>query len=172
MLVEKYVKALLSSLQSDDEIVKVYEAMARLSLVAKDPKFILIIKSPILSVDEKINIIKELAECENPKFVNFMKILLENKRTDLLKEIYKALYAAVSNYFNTYAGKVEGDISEKTLKSLEEKLSQKFNASIKLELEKKDINGIKVFVDVLNVEASIDENKIKDDIISNILKAI
>jgi F-type H+-transporting ATPase subunit delta len=43
---------------------------------------------------------------------------------------------------------------------------------IKLNLEKKDINGIKVFVDVLNVEAQVDENRIKQDIISNILKAI
>jgi F-type H+-transporting ATPase subunit delta len=172
MLVEKYVKALLSSLKSDDEIVKVYEAIARLSLVAKDPKFILIVKSPVLSIDEKLNIIKELAECDNPKFINFMRILLENKRIDLLKEIYKSLYAAVSHYFNTYAGKVEGDISEDTLKALEEKLSQKFNATIKLNLDKKEINGIKVFVDVLNVEAQVDENRIKQDIISNILKAI
>jgi F-type H+-transporting ATPase subunit delta len=172
MLVEKYVKALLLSLENDDEIVKVYEAIARLSLVAKNPKFILIIKSPVLSVDEKINVIKELAECDNSKFINFMKILLENKRTDLLKEIFKTLYAAVSNYFNTYAGKVEGNVSEDTLKALEEKLSKKFNATIKLELDKKEINGIRVFVDVLNVEASIDENRIKQDIISNILKAI
>jgi F-type H+-transporting ATPase subunit delta len=171
MLVEKYVKALLLSL-NEDEIVKVYEAIARLSLVAKDPKFILIVKSPLLSIDEKIDILKDLAECKNLKFVNFLRILLENKRTDLLKEIFRVLYAAVSNYFNTYAGKVEGNISEETLKALEEKLSKKFDATIKLNLEKKDINGIKVFVDVLNVEAQVDENRIKQDIISNILKVI
>jgi F-type H+-transporting ATPase subunit delta len=171
MLVEKYVKALLLSL-NEDEIVKVYESIARLSLVAKAPKFILIVKSPLLSIDEKIDILKDLAECKNSKFVNFLRILLENKRTDLLKEIFRVLYAAVSNYFNTYAGKVEGNISEETLKALEEKLSKKFDATIKLNLEKKDINGIKVFVDVLNVEAQVDENRIKQDIISNILKVI
>jgi F-type H+-transporting ATPase subunit delta len=172
MLVEKYVKALLSSLKNDDEIVEVYEAIARLSLVAKDTRFILVAKSPLLSVDEKIEFFKKIAECDNPKFINFMRILLENKRIDLLKEIHTILYAAVSNYFKTYAGKVEGDVSENTLKALEEKFAEKFNAKIKLELEKKEINGIRIFIDVLNVEAKIDENKIKQDIISNILKAI
>jgi F-type H+-transporting ATPase subunit delta len=52
MIVEKYVKALLEAL-NEDEIVEVYEAIAKLALVAKDPKFILLVKSPILSIDEK-----------------------------------------------------------------------------------------------------------------------
>jgi F-type H+-transporting ATPase subunit delta len=171
MIVEKYVKALLAAL-NEDEIVEVYEAIAKLALVAKDPKFILLVKSPILSIDEKIEILKKLADCENPKFVNFMRILLENKRIDLLKEIYQSLYAAVSKHFNTYAGVVEGKISEDTLKAIEEKLSKEFDATIKLQLKDVDINGIRVFVDVLNVEVSILEERIKQDLLTQILKAI
>ena len=171
MIVEKYVKALLAAL-NEDEIVEVYEAIARLALVAKDPKFILLVKSPLLTIDEKVEILKELAECNNPKFVNFMRILLENKRIDLLKEIYQSLYAAVSKHFNTYAGVVVGKISEDTLKSIEEKLSKEFDATIKLQLKEKEINGLKVYVDVLNVELSILEERIKKDLMSQILKAI
>ena len=55
MIVEKYTKAFLSSL-SEDEIAPAYEAIARIALVAKDPKFILIVKSPLLNLDEKIKI--------------------------------------------------------------------------------------------------------------------
>jgi len=172
MIVEKYVKALLAALKEDDEIVEVYEAIARLSLIAKDPKFILIVKSPLLSIEEKVVILKQLAECENSKFINFMKILLENKRIDLLKEIFQSLYAAVSKHFNTYAGEVIGKISEDTLKAIEEKLAQKFNATIKLKTKDTDLNGIKVFVDVLNVEVSISEEKFKQNLIKQILKAI
>ncbi len=171
MIVEKYVKALLEAL-NEDEIVEVYEAIAKLALVAKDPKFILLVKSPILSIDEKIEILKKLADCENSKFVNFMRILLENKRIDLLKEIYQSLYASVARHFNTYAGIVEGKISEDTLKAIEDKLSKEFNANIKLQLKDTDINGIKVFVDVLNVEVSILEERIKQDLLTQILKAI
>jgi len=171
MLVEKYTKALLASL-NEEEIVSTYEAIARIALVAKDPKFILIVKSPLLSIEEKINVLTQIAQYDNPKFVNFLRIILENKREDLFKEIHTSLYEKVSKYYNKYAGVVEGDVSEETLKEIEEKLSRKFSAQIVLRLKKEEINGIKVFVDVLNVEVAINEDKIKSDLINDILKAI
>ncbi len=171
MIVEKYTKAFLASL-SEDEIAAAYEAVAKIALVAKDPKFILIVKSPLLSIEEKIKTLAEIAEYDNPKFLNFLRIILENKREDLFKEINTSLYEKVSKHFNTYAGVVEGNISSDLLKQIEEKLSQKFNATIKLQLNEKDINGIKVFVDILNIEVALNEEKIKNDLINNILKAI
>jgi len=171
MVVEKYTKALLLSLK-EEEIIPTYEAMAKIASVAKDNKFILIIKSPLLSIDEKVKILSQIAEYNNPKFLNFLRIVLENKREDLLKEIYLNLYEKVSFYFNSFNGKVEGNISEDVLKEIEDKLSKKFNANIKLLLKKSDINGIKVFVDVLNVEVAINEEKIKSNLIDYILKAI
>ena len=171
MVVEKYTKALLMSLK-EEEIVPIYEAIKKIASVVKNNKFILIIKSPLLSVDEKVKILSKIAQCDNPKFLNFLRIILENKREDLLKEIYLSLYKKVSFYFNTFGGKVEGNITEDVLKEIEDKLSKKFNANIKLLLEKSDINGIKVFVDVLNVEVAINEEKIKSNLIDYILKAI
>ena len=171
MVVEKYTKAFLASLNKD-EVAEAYEAVAKIALLSKSPKFILIVKSPILSIDEKIDFLSNLAEYKNPKFLNFLRIVLENKREDLFKEIHSSLYEKVSKYFNTYAGIVEGKVSEETLKEIESKLSQKFNAEIKLMLKEKDINGIKVFVDILNVEVAINEEKIKSDLINNIIKAI
>ena len=171
MVVEKYTKALLLSLK-EEEIVPTYEAIARIALVAKDSKFILLIKSPLLSIDEKVEILSQIAEYNNPKFLNFLRIVLENKREDLLKEIYLSLYEKVSFYFNTFGGKIEGNITESVLKEIEGKLSKKFNAKIKLLLEKSDINGIKVFVDVLNIEVAINEEKIKSNLVDYILKAI
>jgi len=172
MIVEKYVNALLNSLSSDDEIVEIYEAISRVSLIANESKFILIVKSPLVSLDDKIKFLSQLAESKNEKLINFFKILLINKRIDLIKEIQQNLYSKVSNYFNTYAGIVEGKINEETLKELEKKLSEKFNANIKLQLKERELNGIKVFVDVLNVEVAIDENRIKNNLIKQILKAI
>jgi F-type H+-transporting ATPase subunit delta len=171
MVVEKYTKSFLASL-NEDEIAPSYEAIAKIALVAKDVKFILIVKSPLLSIDEKIKILSEIAEYDNPKFLNFLRIILENKREDLFREIHTSLYEKVSRYFNTYAGVVEGNVSEEILKEIESKLSEKFNATIKLQLNKKEINGIKVFVDILNVEVALNEDKIKNDLINNILKAI
>ena len=171
MVVEKYTKALLGALNKE-EVVEVYEAIARVALISNEPKFILLIKSPVLSEEEKVKLLCEVAENKNPKLVNFFKILLENKRMDLIKEIHQNLYAKVAEMFNTYAGFVYGELNNETLKKLEEKLSKKFNATIKLQLKESDINGIKVFVDVLNVEVAISEDRIKQDLVSQILKAI
>ena len=171
MVVEKYTKAFLASLDKD-EVAEAYEAIARIALVAKDSKFILIVKSPMLSVEEKLQFLSDIAEYKNEKFINFLRIVLENKREDLFKEIHTSLYEKVSKYFNTYAGVVEGKVSEDMIKEIENKLSQKFNAEIRLLLKEKDINGIKVFVDILNVEVAINEDKIKSDLINTILKAI
>ena len=171
MVVEKYTKALLNALNKD-EVVEVYEAVARVALISNEPKFILLIKSPVLSEEEKIKLLCEIAESDNAKLVNFFKILLENKRMDLIKEIHQSLYVKVAEMFNTYAGFVYGKVDEKTLENLEAKLSEKFNATVKLQLKERDINGIKVFVDVLNVEVAISEERIKQDLISQILKAI
>ncbi len=171
MIVEKYTKALMSSL-NDDEIVEIYEAIAKIALVANNPKFILIVKSPLLSLDEKLKFLIDLAQNNNEKLINFLKILLINKRIDLIREIHQNLYEKVSEYLNTYAGIVEGKVGENVLRELEKKLSEKFNAKIKLQLKESDLNGVRVFVDVLNVEVSLDENKIKRDLINQILKAI
>jgi len=171
MVVEKYTKALLLSLK-EEEITPTYEAIAKIASVVKNSKFVLIIKSPLLSIDEKVKILSQIAQYDNPKFLNFLRIVLENKRENLLKEICLNLHEKVSFHFNTFNGKVEGNITEDVLKEIEDKLSKKFNANIKLLLEKSDLNGIKVFVDVLNVEVAINEEKIKSNLIDYILKAI
>ena len=171
MVIEKYTKALISSLNKEEQ-KEIFKALQKLAILSKNSKFILILKSPLLSQEEKINFIREITNCNNEKFINFVKILDENKRIDFIKDIFKNYNSKLAFLNNTFEGVVEGKISDDILKALEEKLSSKFNAVIKLNLEKKDINGIKVFVDVLNVEVAINENKIKSDLIADILKAI
>ncbi len=171
MIVEKYTKALLEAL-NEDEIINVYEAISKVALLANDQKFILIIKSPLLSMDEKLDFLSSLAESKNFKLINFFKILLLNKRIDLIRKMDESLYAKVSKHLNTYSGSVEGKINESSLKELERKLSETFNATIKLQLKRSDLNGIKVFVDVLDVEVYLNEDRIKSNLIQQILKAI
>ena len=171
MVVEKYTKALLNVL-TKEEAAEIYEALARLALVAKNPKFILIVKSPLLNNEEKVKFLSEVAENSNPKFINFLKILVENKRLDIFKELHKSMLEKVSKLFNTYGGVVEGKVSDEVVSELEKKLSAKFDAEIKLLKKEKDLKGIKVFVEVLNVEIDVDESKIKRSLLNHILKAI
>jgi F-type H+-transporting ATPase subunit delta len=171
MISKKYADSLFNALSNDEEIVEVQEALARVSLVSKEPKFILVLNSP-LSIEEKVNFLAQIAESKNEKLLNFFKIILLNKRHKNLKEIYQAFFEKVSYYFNTFMGEVDGNVSDETITQLAKKLSEKFNADIKLYKKSEKEDGIKVFVDVLNVEISVDERRIKQEILNTILKAI
>ena len=84
MIVEKYTKALMDSVDKS-QLVKVYEAIKKVADVSHNPKFILIIKSPLISIDEKIKFLTQIASNNDEKIINFFKILLINKRIDLIK---------------------------------------------------------------------------------------
>jgi F-type H+-transporting ATPase subunit delta len=123
-------------------------------------------------VEEKSQYIAKLTGLNNEKFLNFVKILIINKRVDLLKPIYKAFNKLVSEATNTYEGVVEAYISETGIQLLEKELGKRFNANIKLKLRQKPVGGIKLFIDVLNVEVALIEDRLKEDLIQSILKAI
>jgi F-type H+-transporting ATPase subunit delta len=67
---------------------------------------------------------------------------------------------------------VEGEISDQEVKELERRLGEKFNAQIQLDLHRRRVGGIKLFIDVLNVEVSLVEQRVKEELIQSILKAI
>jgi F-type H+-transporting ATPase subunit delta len=78
----------------------------------------------------------------------------------------------VADSTGRYEGVVEGDIEEEVIPQLEEMLGKKFNSTVKLQLKRRKVGGIKLFIDVLNVEVELVEKRLKENLIQLILKAI
>ena len=75
---------------------------------------------------------------------------------------------------NKYLGKIYSDreIDAAKIKDLEEKISKKFNADIKLEPVKSELEGIKIEIEDLGFEISFSIDRLKQKMSEYILKAI
>ena len=169
LIAKKYVKALVSDL-SKDEFNNFTARLQEIANAFANEKFQNIIVSPNLKNSQKADFVGEADQ----KFVNFIKLLGENKRLDILPNIVSELLAQKSKMDNVFYGKIYGgsQISQAQISELESSFSKRFNAKIILEPVKSNYNGIKIELDDLGVEASFSVDRLKAQMSEYILKAI
>ncbi|QKF92813.1 F0F1 ATP synthase subunit delta [Campylobacter sp. CCUG 57310] len=173
LIAKKYVKALMAEL-SKSELEKFIDSLNVIANAFKIHKFRNIIISPNVKSCEKVKFILSLIDETDTKFTNFIKLLGENKRLELLPAIVAELMAQKARIDNVYRGKIYGnfDISATQIEELEKSFSKRFDAKIMLEAIKSDYNGIKIELDDLGVEASFFIDRLKAQMTEYILKAI
>jgi len=171
MIAKKYAKALFETL-TPEEWEKVRDILLGVAQISRDSKFLLTMNSPLLSTEEKVRFFQQWTGNFEPKFANFVKILLINKRIELLKPIALWFNKLVAEATNRFEGIVTGNIEPELIPQLEQKLGEQFNAQIKLTLNRQPVGGIRLFVEVLNVEVELSEQRLKENLIQSILKAI
>jgi len=131
--------------------------------------------SPLVSNEQKTTMVVESLGDADAKLVNFIKILGENGRLDLLPTIAKVLKQAIQIETNKYEGVVSSSTKLKAaeLKELQASLSTYTNgASIKLTQEISDIEGIKVSVEDLGIEVNFSKQRVKEQLIDFITKSL
>ncbi len=132
--------------------------------------------SPLVSNEQKTAMVVEsLGSDADVKLVNFIKIIGENGRLDLLPTIAKVLKQAIQIETNKYEGVVTSSKKLKAteLKELQETLSKYTNgATVKLTQEKSDIDGIKVSVEDLGIEVNFSKQRVKEQLIDFITKSL
>ncbi|WP_304543094.1 F0F1 ATP synthase subunit delta [Sulfurimonas microaerophilic] len=174
LIAKRYVKALKDGvdLASIEAISDVFSA---LSDSFKDDKFIKIVTNPDVTIEDKSNILLEAVKPANSeKLNNFVKLLVENKRIEVIPAISVELKKDIANSTKTYEGTVfsDSELDSKVISDLSSGLSKKFDSTITLNFVKNDFNGIKVAVDGLGVEINFSKDRIDNQIIQHIIKAI
>lgn len=174
LIAQRYVKALL-----DGESVENMEAMGAIfdGLAAQfsDTKFVDFISAPMVSGEDKAGILLSAVEkAGSEKLNNFIKLLAEKNRLELLPEVAEQISKEMAALRNTYIGKVFSDVDMDagSIEALGAGLSKKVDANISLEFVKNDFDGIKVEVEDLGVELNFSKERINSALISHILKAI
>jgi F-type H+-transporting ATPase subunit delta len=170
---KKYVKALLQGID-ESKYKEYYDKLNLLSSTFGLEKMRNIILSPNISKDEKYNFLISLVDTDEKHFNNFIKILVENDRLMLLPSICDELRYQISIKENSFVGSVISNsaLDENSIKSIEEKLSSKFNSTIKLNSVVTDYPGIKIEIEDLGVEISFSIDRLKAQMTEHILKAI
>jgi F-type H+-transporting ATPase subunit delta len=174
LIAKRYIKALKES--SDmSEITSIASLFEALSLSFKDEKFIGVVGNPEVSSKEKEALLLEAVKPANSQKVNnFIKLLVENKRVQIIPAIAQELKKDIAKTTKTYSGVVcsDSNIDSKMINQLAAGLSKKFDSTIALEFIKNDFNGIKVEVEGLGIEINFSKSRIDSQIIEHIVKAI
>ena len=173
MSMRNYVKA-LSEVSTKMELEEIYNSLKPVTELASDDKYRLFIASPILSDAEKVEFLTTSLNISNKKVENLIKLLAENGKLKFLPVLVRELYEELCNETSNYRGVIYSNenLSSERVAIIEENLSKKVGKSISLTNEVVERDGIKVFVDVLDLEVSISNDDIKNKLIQDILKAI
>jgi F-type H+-transporting ATPase subunit delta len=128
-----------------------------------------------VNIQAKSKILLDAVKIANSKKVdNFIKILVENKRINVIPTIADELHKYIANATKIYSGVIysDTDIDANLVEKLSTGLSKKFDSNISLMTVKNDFNGIKVAVEGLGIEINFSKDRIDSQIIEHIIKAI
>ena len=172
LIAKRYASA-LSSVAKD--LPSVLEILNVLSEVIGSSEVKLTLTSPIIAREKKTEmILSTLDKGADVSLVNFIKILGENNRLDLIPAIAKVLNADQQRVANEYEGvlKSVSPLDDKALADLEKTLKKYTGSTIKLTQEKTDLEGLRVSVDDLGIEVNFSKQRVKDQLIDFIKKSL
>lgn len=174
LIAKRYVKALKNSFDANQfaEVEAIFEVLAQ---EFKNKKFTQIMGNPHIAKNEKLNILLDAVKSvESNNLNNFIKLLAEENRLDVIPELSCALKKEIAKINNTYAGVVysNSDIDSLELSNLSAGISEKINSNITLKFVKNDFNGVKMIIDDLGLEIDFSKSRINAQIIEHVLKAI
>jgi len=111
---------------------------------------------------------------DDTTLVNFVKVLGEKGRLDLIPAITKVLNTDQQRVSNEYEGVVKSasTLEGADLVNLEETLKKYTGSTIKLTQEKSDLEGVRVAVDDLGIEVNFSKQRVKEQLIDFIKKSL
>ena len=171
LIAKRYAQA-LSSVSKD--LPATVEVLNVLSEVISSDEIKSTLTSPIISSESKTEMILSALSDDDSTLVNFIKVLGENRRLDLIPAITKVLNTDQQRVSNEYEGvlKSTSSLDEAALADLEKTLEKYTGSKIKLTQEKSDIEGLRVSVDDLGIEVNFSKQRVKEQLIDFIKKSL
>jgi F-type H+-transporting ATPase subunit delta len=174
LIAKRYIKAMVGS-SDTSSIENIAAVFSTLADSFKNEKFINIIDNPDVSMSEKSSILLDSVKSVNSNEINnFVKLIVENKRINIIPAIAEEMRKDLANRTKTYTGTIysDSDIDAKVIQELSDGLSKRFDSNITLIYVKDDFDGIKVDVEDLGIEINFSKSRINSQMIEHIVKAI
>jgi F-type H+-transporting ATPase subunit delta len=172
LIAKRYATALSSA---SKDVASVSKILNVLTEVISNDEVKTLLTSPIVAAEKKTEmILAALGESADQVLTNFIKILGENKRLDLIPAIAKVLNADLQKASNKYEGVLKSSkkLEKEELAKLEETLAKYTGSTIKLKQEKTDLDGLRVSVDDLGIEVNFSKQRVKEQLIDFIKKSL
>jgi len=171
LIAKRYASA-LSSVSKD--LPGALEVLNVLSEAISAPEVESTLTSPIISSEDKTAMILSAMSDDDMMLVNFIKVIGEKGRLDLIPAITKVLNSDQQRVSNEYEGVVKSasSLDGTDLANLEETLKKYTGSTIKLTQEKSDLDGVRVSVDDLGIEVNFSKQRVKEQLIDFIKKSL
>ena len=171
LIAKRYAQA-LSSVSKD--LPGALEVLNLLSEAISTPEIGSALTSPIISSEDKTAMILSAMSDDDSTLVNFIKVLGEKGRLDLIPAITKVLNTDQQRISNEYEGVVKSasSLEGADLANLEETLKKYTGSTIKLTQVKSDLDGVRVSVDDLGIEVNFSKQRVKEQLIDFIKKSL
>jgi len=171
LIAKRYVKALSSVSKNISANAEVLNLLTEAIQTAEIKSTL---TSPMLSDVKKTEMILSAVSDDDKILVNFIKVLGENKRLDLIPAIAKVLNADLQKESNQYEGVLKSSkkLAKEELSKLEKSLKKYTGSTIKLTQEKTDLDGLRVSVDDLGIEVNFSKQRVKEQLIDFIKKSL
>jgi F-type H+-transporting ATPase subunit delta len=173
LIAKRYVNA-LSEVASSEQKIAYSEILSAIAGLFKDEKVAERLTSPLISSSQKTAFVLDGIKGADSNLENFIKILGENSRLDLIPTIAKSLKQELQKESGQYEGVVTSSntLSDSDIADLQDSLKKYTSSSIKLTQQKSDLEGIKVTVEDLGIEVNFSKQRVKEQLIDFITKSL
>ena len=171
LIAKRYAKALGVVCKDMPTMV---ETLTTLAESVKIVQIQSMLKSPLISDAQKSELILSAISDDDLVLVNFIKILGENKRLDLIPAIADVLKRELQKELNSYEGVLTTNepLSDEKVTALEQTLQRYTGASITLKQEQTSSDLFRVLVSDLGIEVDFSKQRVKEDLIDFIKKSL
>ena len=174
LIANRYVNALVD-VTSTEQRAEFSEVLTAIAGLFENDSVTEMLTSPLVSADQKTSFVLDgLGEDCDIKLQNFIKIIGENGRLDLLPTVARKLNQAIQKETNEYEGVVTSSntLGDAEFADLEASLKTYTGSNIKLTQVQSDFDGVKVSVDDLGIEVNFSKQRVKEQLIDFITKSL
>ncbi|HIO95579.1 MAG TPA: F0F1 ATP synthase subunit delta [Campylobacterales bacterium] len=173
LIAKRYVNA-LSEVASFEQKVAYSEILTSIAKLFEDEKVAERLTSPLITSADKTTFVLDGIKGSDSNLENFIKILGENSRLDLIPTIAKSLNQELQKENNNYDGIVSSSntLSDEDLADLQESLKKYTGSTINLTQVQSDLEGIKISVEDLGIEVNFSKQRVKEQLIDFITKSL
>jgi len=173
LIAKRYVNA-LSSVASSEQKAVYSEVLTAIATLLDDESVAEKLTSPLISSSDKTAFVLDGIKGSDSNLENFIKILGENGRLNLIPTIAKSLNQELQKESNIYDGIVTSSntLSDEDIANLQESLKKYTGSTVNLTQVESDLEGIKVTVEDLGIEVNFSKQRVKEQLIDFITKSL
>jgi len=174
LIAKRYVKS-LGEATGSESLANIAEIFNALSACFSDEKFTSVMQNPeVANADKESILLDAVKSAQSEKLNNFIKLMVENGRISTIPAMAEEMRKEIARSSKNYSGIVYSneDVDAKTLTDLSAGLGKKVDATVVLEFEKSDYEGLKVEVKDLDMEINFSKTRVNAQLVEHILKAI